>query len=84
MGWGPDFQKEIQDAEEPEAQRHGCWEHQAACREVLPAEDGALPDRRIPALDQITADPPVLVVPVPQADESVVMGALRKWESFGN
>jgi len=69
VGGRPDLQEEVQDAEKPEAGRHGCGEHQAACCKVLPAEDGALPHRRIPALDEIARDSPVLVVPVPQADE---------------
>jgi len=43
VGRRPDLQKEVQDAEKPEAGRHGCWEHQEACLKVLPAEDGALP-----------------------------------------
>jgi len=69
MGWRPDLQEEIQNAEKPEAGRHGCWEHQEACLEVLSAEDGSLSDRRIPALDEITPNSPVLVVPMPQTDE---------------
>jgi len=51
-----------------------------ACREVLPAEDGALPDRRIPALDEITPDSPVLVVPVPKADERPPLEEVPKME----
>ena len=39
MGWGPDLQNEIQDAEKPEAGQHGCWEHQKARLKVLPGED---------------------------------------------
>jgi hypothetical protein len=69
VGWRPDLQKEIQNAKEPKAQRYGCWEHQAACCEVLPYEDGALPYRRVPTLDKVASEPPVLVVPMPQADE---------------
>jgi len=69
MGWRPDLQEEIQNAEMPEAGWHGCWEHQQACLEVLSAEDGALSDRRISALDEITSNSPVLVVPMPQADK---------------
>jgi len=70
VGWRSVLQKEVQNAGKPEARRHGRGEHQAACREVLPAEDGALPHGRIPALDEISPDPAVLVVPVPQADET--------------
>jgi len=69
VGWGPDHYEEIQNAKRPEARQHGCWEHQEACLEVLPAEDRALPYRRIPALDDIPPDAPVLVVPAPQADK---------------
>jgi len=43
VGRRPDLQKQVQDAEKPEAGRHGCWKHQEACLKVLPAEDGALP-----------------------------------------
>jgi len=42
VGWGPDFQDEIPDAEKPEAGRHGCWEHQEARLAVPPGEDRAL------------------------------------------
>ena len=28
VGWRPDLQEEIKDAEKPEARRHGSWEHQ--------------------------------------------------------
>ena len=62
MGWGPDLYKEVQNAKKPEAGWRGCWKHQEACLEVLPAEDRALPYRTIPALDEIPFDSPVLVV----------------------
>jgi len=35
---------------------------------VLPAQDGALPDRAIPQLDKEPPHPAMLVVPVPNAD----------------
>ena len=69
MGGRPDLQGKIQDAEKPEARQHSCRECQKACLEVLPAKDGAQPHGPIPALDEIPSDPPVLVVPAPQADK---------------
>jgi len=38
--WRPDLQAEVRDSEEPkpEAGRHGGWEFQEACLEVLPGE----------------------------------------------
>jgi len=48
-------QEVVQDAEKPEAGRHGCWEHQEARLEVLPTEDRALPFRAVP---QWTKDRP--------------------------
>jgi len=69
VGGRPDLQEEIHDAGESETGRHGCWKHQEACLEVLPAEDGALPHRTVPALGESTPNSPVLVVPLPHADE---------------
>jgi len=71
VGWGPDLYKEVQNAKKPEAGWCGCWEHQEACLEVLPAEDRVLPYRTIPALDEIPFDSPVLVVQVPKANEGL-------------
>jgi len=51
MGGMSDLQKEIQDAEKPEAEWHGGWEHQEACLTVQPGEDGALPYRAVSPLD---------------------------------
>jgi len=58
----------IPDAEKPEAGWHGCREHQEACLAVLPGEDGALPFREVPPLDEEPAHPAVLVVLVPDSD----------------
>ena len=80
MGWRPDHQKEIQDAEKPEVGRYGCRKYQAASRKVLPAEDGALPHRRIPALDEISPDPAVLVVPMPHADKKPPLEEVSEME----
>jgi len=80
VGWRPDLQKEVQNAGKLEARRHGGGEHQAACRKVLPAEDGTLPHGRIPALDKILPDPPVLVVPVPQEDETPPLEEVSEME----
>jgi len=48
MGETPDIQVDIQAAEEPEAGRHGGWEHQEAC--FVTDEDGGLPHRIGPLL----------------------------------
>jgi len=69
VGGRPDLQEEVQNAEEPKAQRHGCWECQEAGLEIQPAEDGALSHWRVPALVEIPPNAAVLVVPVPQADK---------------
>ena len=69
MGGRPDLQEEVQNAEEPKARRHGCWERQEAGLEILSAEDGALPHWRVSALVEIPPNAAVLVVPVPQADK---------------
>ena len=62
MSWGPDLQDKIPNAKKPEAGRHGSWEHQEARLTVLPAQDGALPDRAVPQLDEEPAHPRVLVL----------------------
>jgi len=62
VDWRPDLQNEVQDAEEPEAGRRGCWEHQEARPTVLLGEDGALPFRAVPPLDEEQTQPAVLVV----------------------
>jgi len=78
MGWRPELQEEIQSAEGPEAGRHGGWELQEACLKVLLAEDKSLPLRAIPQLDEESADRPVLVVPIPDADPGPpLQGVLR-------
>ena len=61
-------QDEVADAEKPQARRHGSWEPQEACLAVLPDQDGALPDRAVPQLDEESAHPAMLVVPVPELD----------------
>jgi len=68
VGWRPDLQDEIQDAEKPEAGRHGDRKHQEACLAVLLAEDGALPHRVVPLVDKEPTHRVVLVVPVPGPD----------------
>jgi len=52
MGGRPNPQEEIQNAEEPEAGRRGGWKQQETCLTVLPGEDGALPDRAVPIMDE--------------------------------
>jgi len=64
-----DLQEEIQNAGKAQARQCGHWELQEACLEVLPDEDRALPDRTIPALGKGSPHRPVLVVPVPHANE---------------
>ena len=60
VGWRPDLQDEVPDAEKPEDGQHGSWEHQEASLEVLPDHDGALPDRAVPQLDEGPAAPSLL------------------------
>jgi len=43
--------------QEPPARWRGSWEHQEACLTVLPAQDGALPDRAVPQLDEEPTHP---------------------------
>ena len=66
MGWRPDLQDGVPDAEKLEVGQRSCWEHQEASLEVLPDQDGALPDRAAPQLDEESAHPAMLVVPVPE------------------
>jgi len=68
VGWRPDLQDEVPDAGEPEAGRHGSWEHQEASLAVLPDQDGTLPDRAVPQLYEEPAHPAMLVAPVPEPD----------------
>jgi len=69
VGWAQDLQDVLQDAGKPETRQRACWKHQEARLAVLPAEDGALPYRLVPALDENSFDGPVLVVPVSHADK---------------
>jgi len=50
MGWRPDLQEEIQNAEKPQAGRRGRWEYQEACFKVLSAEGRARPHWTVPAI----------------------------------
>jgi len=68
MGGGPNLQEEVPVACEPAAQWYSSREHQKAHLAVLPAQDGALPDRAIPQLDKELPHPAILVVPVPNTD----------------
>jgi len=68
VGWRPDLQDKVPDAGKPEAGRHGGWEHQEACLAVLPDQDGALSNQAVPQLDEESAHPTMLVVPVPELD----------------
>ena len=68
MGWISDLQGEIQDAEKPEAGQRGRREHQEARLAVPPDQDGALPYRAVPPLDEEPGYPAVLVVPIPDPD----------------
>jgi len=40
MGWRPDLQDQVQNAQKSEAERHGCWEHQEARLAVIPVKTG--------------------------------------------
>jgi len=66
--WRPDLQDEVSDAKKPKAGRHGSWGHQEASLAILPDQDGALPDRAVPQLDEEQGHPAMLVVPVPEPD----------------
>jgi len=68
MGWRPGLQDIVPDVEKPEAGRHGSWERQEDSLAVLPDQNGALPDRAVPKLDEESANPRCLVVPVPEPD----------------
>jgi len=68
VGWRPGPQDEVPNAGEPEAGRHGDWEQQEACLEALPDQDGALPIRAVPLLDEEPGHPAVLVEPVPDPE----------------
>ena len=48
----PDVHEEVQNAEVSEARRHGGWEFQQTCLEVLPGEDRSLPFRAVPPVDE--------------------------------
>jgi len=52
VGWRPDLQDEVPYAEMLVPGRRGSWEHQEASLEDLPAQDGDLPDRAVPQLDE--------------------------------
>jgi len=69
MGWGPDLRDEIQNAEKPQAGWHGRRRYQEARLKELPAESGSLPHRTVLALGESLPCGPVLVVPVPIANE---------------
>jgi len=69
MGRGPNLQEEVPVACKPVAQWYGSREHQKTSLAVLPAQDGALPDRAIPQLDKEPPHPAMLVVPaLPNTD----------------
>ena len=58
------LQEEVQNAEKPEAGRNGCWEHEEACLEVVPAKDGgALLRGTVPAQCEGLPNRPVLAFP---------------------
>jgi hypothetical protein len=80
VGWWPNLQSQVQDAAPTEAQPDGSWEHQEACLEVLPAEDRVLPLRAIPELDEKEAPRPVLVVPIPNANEGHCLKVCPAWK----
>ena len=79
-GWGPDLQDEIQDAEKPEAGRHGCWERQEAGLTPLLGEGGALPSWAVPPPNKEPTPPAVLVVPVPGLDSGAPIQEVSRVE----
>ena len=68
VGWRSDLQGKVPAAEKPKARWRGGWEHQEACLSVLPAQDGALPNRTVPQLDKEASHATMLVVSVPVPD----------------
>jgi hypothetical protein len=72
VGWRPNLQSQVSDAASTAARQDSSWEHQEACLEVLPAEDRASPLGATPELDEKEAHLPVLVVPIPNANEGTL------------
>jgi len=68
LGWRPDIEHEALHAKEPEARRHGGRQHKEAGLAILPGQYGALSFETVPQFDEEPANPPVLVVPVPEPD----------------
>jgi len=90
VDWGADLQNEVQNAEVPYAGQHVCREHHETCLAVLPGEDGALPFRTLPPLDEKPAHSAVLVVLVPDSDSGAplhgvpgVEGPTENWVGGG-
>jgi len=81
MGWRPDLQDKIQDAEKPVAGRHGGWEYQYARLAVLSGQDGALPLRAVPPLEEEPAHPTVLVVLVPDSVSGAPLQGVSEWKA---
>ena len=77
MGWRPDLQDEMRNAEKSETGRHGCWQHQEAHLEILPAEDRERSHRTVPALGEGSPFRSVLVVPVPHANKGTPIQGVR-------
>ena len=65
MDGRPDLQEEISTGCR---KQHGVREHQEACLAVLPGEDGALPYRAVPPVDEEPPHRSVLIVPIPDAN----------------
>jgi len=82
MGWRPELQKEVYDANKPEARQHGCRQFQEARLKVLPAEDGSLPLWEVPAVDKESVCRKMLVVPVSDADSGSPLQGLPEVEGL--
>jgi len=80
VGWRSSLQAEIQVSGNPQTGQHGCWKYQEARLAVLPAEGGALPHGKVPALGQESTRPPMLVVPVPLADKGAPLQGVSEVE----
>jgi len=75
-----DKEKEVQDAGEDEAAGSGGVSPQKTGRAVPPAQDGALPHRAIPGVDEELGHGGVRVVPVQDADPGTPAQALQEVE----
>ena len=77
----PQFQLDVDYAENDAPEQHGGTRTEEAGREVPSAQDGALPYRPIPEVDEEFGHGRVRVVPVQDADEEAPVQELRQMEA---